>query len=67
MEYIGYVLLAIVALIWIVALFIGMIAAFPYGIIGLLAILGFGFLFAKVIKDRMENKEDDHYSDNVEQ
>lgn len=67
MEYIGYVLLAIVALIWIVALFIGMIAAFPYGIIGLIAILGIGFLFIKVIKDRLENKEDDHYSDNVEQ
>jgi hypothetical protein len=67
MEYIGYVLLAIVALIWIVALFIGMIAAFPYGIIGLIAIVGIGFLFIKVIKDRLENKEDDHYSDNVQQ
>jgi hypothetical protein len=67
MEYIGYVFLAIVALIWIIALFIGMIAAFPYGLIGLIAIIGVGFLFAKVIKDRLENKEDDHYSDNVEQ
>jgi len=67
MEYIGYVLLAIVALVWIVALFIGLIAAFPYGIIGLVAIIGIGFLFAKVIKDRLENKEDDHYSDNIEQ
>lgn len=67
MEYIGYGFLAIVALIWIIALFIGMIAAFPYGLIGLIAIIGLGFLFAKVIKDRMENKEDDHYSDNVEQ
>ena len=67
MEYIGYVFLAIVALIWIIALFIGKIAAFPYGLIGLLAILGIGFLLAKVIKDRLENKEDDHYSDNVEQ
>ena len=67
MEYIGYVFLAIVVLIWIIALFIGMIAAFPYGLIGLLAIIGIGFLLAKVIKDRLENKEDDHYSDNVEQ
>ena len=67
MEYIGYVFLAIVALIWIIALFIGMIAAFPYGLIGLLAIMGIGFLLAKVIKDRLENKEDNHYSDNVEQ
>ena len=67
MEYIGYVLLVIVALVWIVALFVGMIAAFPYGIIGLVAIFGIGFLFAKVVKDRLENREDDHYSDNVEQ
>jgi hypothetical protein len=67
MEYIGYVFLAIVALVWIIALFIGLIAAFPYGLIGLIAIIGLGFLFAKVIKDRLENKEDDHYSDNVEQ
>ena len=67
MEYVGYVFLAIVVLIWIIALFIGMIAAFPYGLIGLLAIIGIGFLLAKVIKDRLENKEDDHYSDNVEQ
>jgi hypothetical protein len=67
MEYAGYVLLVIVVLIWIVALFVGMVAAFPYGIIGLIAIVGIGLLFAKVVKDRMENKEDDHYSDNVEQ
>lgn len=67
MEYIGYVFLVIVALIWIIALFIGMIAAFPYGLVGLIAIIGIGFLFAKVIKERLENKEDDHYSDNVEQ
>ncbi len=67
MEYIGYVFLIIVALIWIIALFVGLIAAFPYGIIGLVAVIGLGFLFAKVIKDRLENKEDDHYSDNVEQ
>jgi hypothetical protein len=67
MEYIGYALLAIVLVIWIIALFIGLIAAFPYGIIGLIAIVGIGFLLAKVIRDRLRNKEDDHYSENVEQ
>jgi hypothetical protein len=30
------------------------------------AIIGFGFLFAKVIKDRLANKEDDHYSKTVD-
>jgi hypothetical protein len=67
MEYTGYVLLAVVVLAWIIALFVGLIAAFPYGIIGLVGIIGFGFLFAKVVKDRLENKEDDHYSDNIDQ
>ena len=66
MENIGYILLGIVAVFWILAVIIGVIVAFPFGLIGLLAILGFGFLFAKVIKDRLENKEDDHYSETVE-
>ena len=67
MEYIGYVFLAIVAIIWLVVLLIGLVAAFPYGIIGFVALLGIGFLFAKVVKDRLENREDDHYSNNVKQ
>ena len=66
MENIGYVLLAIVAICWLVAIFVGMIAAFPYGIIGLIGITGLGFLLAKVIKDRLSNKEDDYYSDKVD-
>jgi hypothetical protein len=66
MEYIGYILLAIVALCWLIAMIVGMIVAFPWGIIGLVAIIGFGFLFAKVIKDRLANKEDDHYSKTVD-
>ena len=66
MERIGYVLLSFVAAGWLLAIFAGMIAAFPFGLIGLVAILGIGFLFAKVIKDRLENKEDDYYSENVD-
>ena len=66
MEYIGYMLLAIVAVVWIVAIIIGVVVAFPFGLIGLIAILGIGFLFAKVIKDRLENKDDDYYSDTVD-
>ena len=65
MENIGYILLGIVAVCWIIAIIVGVIVAFPVGIIGLIAIIGIGFLFAKVIKDRIENKEDDHYSKNI--
>ncbi len=66
MEKIGYVLLLIVVVCWLVAMLFGMIAAFPAGIIGLVAILGIGFLFAKVVKDRLSNKEDDHYTKSVD-
>jgi hypothetical protein len=66
MEKIGYILLSIVAVCWVVAMLFGMIAAFPFGIIGLVAIAGVGFLFAKVIKDRLTNKEDEHYTKNVD-
>lgn len=66
MEKIGYILLLIVAVCWLIAMLVGMIAAFPFGIIGLVAIIGIGLLFAKVVKDRLSSKEDDHYSKNVE-
>ena len=66
MEYIGYFLLAIVVVVWIIAMIVGMIVAFPFGLIGLVAILGVGLLLIKVIGDRLQNKEDDHYSQNVE-
>jgi len=66
MENIGYVLLGIVAVCWFLAMIAGMVAAFPFGIIGLVAISGIGFLLAKVIKDRLQNKEDDYYTKNVD-
>lgn len=66
MEVIGYIFLGIFAVCWLIATFKGMIAAFPFGVIGFIAIIGFGFLFARIVKDRLENKEDDHYSKNVD-
>lgn len=66
MEKTGYTLLAIVAIIWIGVVTGGLVIAFPYGLIGLVGILGIGFLLIKVISDRLNNEEDDHYSDNVD-
>ncbi|MCF7740362.1 MAG: hypothetical protein K9N00_01080 [Candidatus Marinimicrobia bacterium] len=66
MEKTGYVLLIIVLLVWIGAIFMGMISAFPVGLIGIVALLGFGLLFIKVLKERLESKEDDYYSKNID-
>lgn len=66
MEKLGYILLSIVAGIWLVGMVAGMIAIFPVGLVGLLAIAGFGLLFAKVLKERLASKEDDYYSKTIE-
>ena len=66
MEQAGYILLSIVVLIWIVGIFVGLIVAFPFGIIGLIAIAGIGVLLIKVLTDRLDNKEDNYYSKNVD-
>ena len=65
-ERIGYVCLAVVAACYLAAMFVGMVATFPFGLIGLIAIVGIGLLFIKVIKERLANAEDDHYTRNVD-
>ena len=65
-EKIGYVCLGLVAVCSLVAMFVGMVAAFPFGLIGLVAIVGVGVLLIKVIKERLANAEDNHYSKTVD-
>ena len=65
-EKIGYACLAVVAACYVIAMIVGVIAALPYGIVFLVALLGVGVLFVKVLKERLGNREDDHYSKNVE-
>jgi len=66
MEKAGYIILSIVALGWLGFIIFGMVKAFPYGIVGFVVLIGLGLLFAKVVQDRLENKEDDYYSKNVD-
>ena len=66
MEKVAYVLLGIVAVCWLVGMVVGMVAAFPVGIIGFLALAGVGLLLIKVFKERLNSTEDDYYSKNVD-
>ena len=65
-EKIGYLCLGLVAVCYLAAMLVGMVAAFPFGLIGLVAIVGVGALLIKVIKERRANVEDDHYSKTVD-
>ena len=66
MERAGYIFLSIVAIAWLIAILTGLVLAWPYGVVGLVGIIGIGLLLIKVLTDRMKNKEDDYYSDNVD-
>lgn len=64
-EKVGYTCLGAVAILYLIAMTVGMIAVFPYGLLGLVALVGVGVLLVKVLKERLANKEDNYYSRNV--
>ena len=66
MEKTAYALLIIVAAVWLIAMLVGMVVAFPFGILGLFVFVGLGLLFIKVLKERLASKEDDYYSKHVD-
>lgn len=65
-EKVGYSALGFVAFCYLLAMFVGVIAAFPYGLLLLVGIVGVGALLIKVIKERLNSDEDDYYEKNVE-
>ena len=67
MEKTAYAILLALAAVWLVAMVAGMVAAFPYGLLGLLALVAVGLLLIKVLRGRVTNAEDDYYSNNVDQ
>jgi hypothetical protein len=65
-EKIGYTCLGLVAVCYLLAMFVGVVAAFPFGLLILLGIVGVGALLIKVLKERLASTEDDYYDKNVE-
>ncbi len=67
LEKVAYALLGFVCLVYAIIMVVGLVAAFPWGIIGFVAIAGIGLLLIKVIRERVRNTEDTYYSKNVDQ
>ena len=66
MENIGYFFLGLASACWVFAMMMGMISVWPYGGTGMSATVGIGFLFAKLTKERLKNKEDSPYDQIVD-
>jgi hypothetical protein len=65
MEKLGYIILMIVTVAWIIAWIVGMFENIWLGVIGLATIVGLGLLFIKALTDRLASKKDDKYSKEV--
>ena len=65
MEKVGYIILIIVTIGWIIAWIVGMFENIWLGTIGLVTIIGLGLLFIKALTDRLASKENDKYSRDV--
>ena len=67
LEKAGWAMLALVGFIYLGVLIVASIVTFPVGLIGLLALGGFALIFIHVLRERLANKEDDYYANNVHQ
>jgi membrane protein implicated in regulation of membrane protease activity len=67
LEKLALICVVIFAVIWSSLLLASAVAAFPYGLIVLLALLVAGYFIYRVVRERMENKEDDYYEKNIKQ
>jgi len=56
-----------IAFIYVSFMFLGMIAIFPYGIPGLIILAVVLYIFIRVVRERLGNKEDDYYEKNIKQ
>ncbi len=65
-ERVGYTILVLIAFIYVIAMVAGFFAILPYGLIGLALMVGVGILLIKVLKERLNNKEDDYYAKKVD-
>ena len=65
-ELVGYTCLGTLAALYLIAVVVGMIAVFPFGLLGFVALVGIGALVLKVLKERIGSEEDDYYSKNIE-
>ncbi len=66
MEKIAYAILLLLAGLWLVVLLVGLVAAFPFGLIGFLGLGAIALLFAKVLRERLASEEDDYYDHNID-
>ena len=67
LDTIALALVLIFAVLWLVTFVTGLLAAIPFGILGLIPVAIVLALLVEVIRQRRANTEDDYYDKNVDQ
>lgn len=66
LDKLALICVIILAVIWCTLLLASAVTILPYGLLVLAVLLIAGYFVYRVIRDRMENKEDDYYEKNIE-
>lgn len=67
LERLALIFVAVAACVWAVVMLLGMVAALPWGLPGLIVLGAIGYLFWRVLRERLSNAEDDYYEKNIKQ
>jgi membrane protein implicated in regulation of membrane protease activity len=52
--------------LWALILFAGLVATLPYGLPMLIIFLVVAYVVYRVVRERLDNREDDYYEDNID-
>ncbi|MBU1175458.1 MAG: hypothetical protein KKH72_08640 [Alphaproteobacteria bacterium] len=66
LDTVALALVVIFAVLWLATLVTGLLAAIPFGVVGLIPVAIVLALLVEIIRQRRANKEDDYYSKNVD-
>jgi peptidoglycan/LPS O-acetylase OafA/YrhL len=67
LDKIALILVIVLATVWAMAMLAGLVASLPYGLPVLLLFAIGGYLIYRVLRDRLDNAEDDYYEKNIKQ
>jgi hypothetical protein len=66
LQKICLILACIAGGLWALGLAAGLVAAFPFGLPVLAGLGVLAFVFVRVVRDRLNNAEDDYYEKNID-
>lgn len=65
LDRLALIFVLVPVVLWVTIMVTTAIALFPFGLIVLVVLGAVGYLFWRVISERLSNKEDDYYEKNV--